>query len=112
MSDRSASGIQRTIVTQERKFKCDDGHEWPQKRPPSKCPYCGSRKIKQTQREKTRSVRTVTDGGQSDEFGGATEGNVPEPTRPNCPEHNSTMRWDEEDESWYCPEPCGWRFHI
>ena len=38
--------------------------------------------------------------------------NHAEPASPNCPEHGTTMRFDEDDESWYCPDPCGWRFDI
>jgi len=48
----------------------------------------------------------------NDEATNYIECNVPEPSNPNCPEHNSTMLWDEEDESYYCPEVCGWSFDI
>ena len=51
----------------------------------------------------------LTDGGRCEV--GTGQGH-PELTSPNCPEHGSTMRWDDDEESWYCPEPCGWRFHI
>jgi len=33
-------------------------------------------------------------------------------TDPNCPEHGERMIWNEKTEAYYCPEPCGWEFHI